>query len=194
MYKFEEEIEEYAAACEQEKAEKEIMLQFIRRNRDNVLQRSNEIAHMTGSSMIFNEERTKVLMVYHNIYKSWSWTGGHADGEENLLALAIEEAKEETGITKLKVLSGKIAGLDILPVPAHIKKGVYVAPHLHLSLAYLFMASERQLLQIREEENSAVAWIPIEKLEEEVREEEMHPVYKKLVKKGLALPEKAFLW
>ena len=30
---------------------------------------------MTASAWVVNPGRTKVLMVYHNIYKSWSWLG-----------------------------------------------------------------------------------------------------------------------
>ena len=42
-----------------------------------------------------NKDKTKVLMIYHNIYNSWSWTGGHADGDEDLLYVAIKEAKKK---------------------------------------------------------------------------------------------------
>ena len=57
------------------------------------------MAHMTASSWIVNEDYTKVLMIYHNIYNSWAWTGGHADGDEDLLHVAVKEAREETGLS-----------------------------------------------------------------------------------------------
>ena len=34
-------------------------------------------------------------MIYHNIYNSWAWTGGHADGNENLVEVALKEAEEQ---------------------------------------------------------------------------------------------------
>ena len=63
-----------------------------------VLTRQNPLAHFTASAWIVNPARTRVLMAYHNIYHSWSWLGGHADGESDLLAVALREAREESGI------------------------------------------------------------------------------------------------
>ena len=54
---------------------------------NDVLTRNNKMCHFTASSWIINKDKTKVLMVYHNIYKSWSWTGGHADGDTAKLIL-----------------------------------------------------------------------------------------------------------
>ena len=65
-------------------------------------------------------------MIYHNIYDSWAWMGGHADGEEDLFKVAEREAKEESGITDIKAISEEIASIEILPVSGHEKKGKYV--------------------------------------------------------------------
>ena len=91
------EIDRYVPINEQETKDKEIILNYIRNNED-VLTRDNEIAHITSSGFIVNKSRSKVLMIHHNIYNSWGWTGGHADGDSDLLHVAIKEAKEETGI------------------------------------------------------------------------------------------------
>ena len=64
--------------------------------------RQNETAHFTASAWVVNPARNKVLMIYHNIYNSWSWTGGHADGETDLLAVALREVAEETGPLRVK--------------------------------------------------------------------------------------------
>lgn len=74
-------------------------------NPSNVLTRKNEFSHLTSSSFIVNKERTKVLMIHHNIYDSWAWTGGHADGEVDLLSVALRETQEETGIKSATPLS-----------------------------------------------------------------------------------------
>ena len=89
-----EELKQYHPGNEQEAADKETILAYIETFPDTILTRENRFAHMTGSSMIFNRERDKVLMVYHNIYRSWSWIGGHTDGEEDMLFVARKEAKE----------------------------------------------------------------------------------------------------
>ena len=74
------EIKNYVPLNEQEERDKEVMLKYILNNSD-CLERKNLIAHFTTSIWTVNRERTKTLMVYHNIYHSWSWCGGHADGE-----------------------------------------------------------------------------------------------------------------
>ena len=49
---------------------------------------------MTASSVIVHPARTKTLMAFHKIYQSWAWTGGHVDGETDLLHVAMREARE----------------------------------------------------------------------------------------------------
>ena len=114
-------IEKYKPYNEQEEKDKSIMIEYIN-NFDNVLTRENEFAHFTASSWVVNKEKTKVLMIYHNIYKSWTWTGGHADGEYDLLRTAVRELKEETGIKNVKVLSSDIYSLEnICSTPAELQ-------------------------------------------------------------------------
>lgn len=88
-------LEEYQPCNEQEDKDKQVMLKYIN-TFDDVLTRNNEFGHFTASAWVVNQEKTKVLMIYHNIYQSWAWTGGHADGKENLLEVAVRELKEET--------------------------------------------------------------------------------------------------
>ena len=100
-------IERFVPLCEQEERDKEIMLHFLRTNDDAYL-RLNSMAHMTASAWVISPDRRRVVMVYHNIYRSWSWTGGHADGDEDLLAVAMREVQEETGLRKLRLLGDGI--------------------------------------------------------------------------------------
>ncbi len=175
-------IQEYNPINAQEIADKQIMLEFIEKYNDCLL-RDNKIAHFTASSWIINKEKTKSLMIYHNTYNSWAWTGGHADGMEDLAEVAMKEASEETGIKKHKLLSSNILTLEILPVQGHMKKGKYVSGHLHLNLTFLIEADESEELEICEEENSGVKWINNSDIMNIVREEEMKIVYKKILEK-----------
>jgi 8-oxo-dGTP pyrophosphatase MutT (NUDIX family) len=159
--KIAEDIEKYLPRCEQEERDKAVILDFLRKNPDAFL-RSNRIAHMTASAWIVNPERTKVLMVYHRIYDSWSWTGGHADGEEDLLAVALRECREETGLRKVRAVSEEIYSLEVLTVDGHEKRGEYVPSHLHLNLTYLLEADENEALRVCEEENAGVRWFTLE--------------------------------
>ncbi|MDV2887536.1 NUDIX domain-containing protein, partial [Alkalihalophilus pseudofirmus] len=74
------------------------MLRYIDTFPD-ILTRKNEFAHFSSSAWTVNKDRTKVLMAFHNIYQSWSWLGGHADGDDHLLRVALRETREETGLT-----------------------------------------------------------------------------------------------
>jgi 8-oxo-dGTP pyrophosphatase MutT (NUDIX family) len=122
-------------------------------------------------------------MVHHNIFNSWSLTGGHADGEEDLLAVAIREVKEETGVNSVEPLLTDIFSLDLLSVVGHRKSGKYVAPHLHLSIVYLVEADENEKVSIKEDENSGVKWIPIDEVNEYSNEPHMQKIYSKLIEK-----------
>lgn len=180
--KLKEQIENYKPCNEQEEKDKEMMLEYIK-TFDDVLTRKNKMCHFTASNWIVNKERTKVLMIYHNIYKSWAWTGGHADGESNLLQVAIKEAKEETGLENLKTLSDEIYSIQIVTVDSHIKRGEFISSHLHLDCCFLLEADENDTLKIKEDENSGVKWIDINKAAEVTNEEKMKPIYKKLNEK-----------
>ena len=177
-------IEDYAPGDAREAAERETMLEMIGRYGDLLLVRENTIAHMTASSMIVNRERTKVLMAYHKIYQSWAWTGGHNDGETDFEAVAMREAREETGVRTLRRIGSGAASVEILPVWAHIKRGKWVGSHLHLNVSYLFEADEAEPLTIAQDENSAVGWLPIAQLEAQVSEAYMLPIYDRLIKRA----------
>ena len=90
-------IRNYRPYNEQEEKDREEMIRRLE-NKEELLTRDNRSAHFTASAWIVNKEKTKVLMAYHNIYDSWAWLGGHADGEEDLLKVALKEVKEESGL------------------------------------------------------------------------------------------------
>jgi len=177
--KLREQIEKYIPYNAQEIKEQEVILRYMD-TFDNLLTRDNEFAHFTASAWIVNEERTKVLMIYHNIYQSWSWTGGHADGDGDLLHVALKEVSEETGLTNIKPLSEEIYSIEILGVPAHEKKGKHVATHVHLNVTYLIEANESELTKIKPDENSDIKWWGLEEAIEASTEPEMRVVYRKL--------------
>lgn len=180
MKTLKEAITAFVPTCEQEERDKDLILAFMDTNPD-CLTRDNNVAHMTASAWVVNAARDKVLMVYHNIYDSWSWTGGHADGDADLRAVAYREACEETGIEVMKPLMNGPVSLEVITVDGHVKKGKYVSSHLHMNLTYLFEADEEQVLTVKEDENSGVAWIPRNELEQYVSEPWMLKwIYQKL--------------
>lgn len=175
-------IKNYVPCNEQEKKDQEIIL-YCLNVFDDVLTRNNKVAHFTSSAFVVNKAKDKVLMIHHNIYNSWSWIGGHADGEGDLLAVALRELTEETGVRNAHPLSLDIVSLDVLTVLGHTKRGNYVSPHLHLSVAFLIEADDQDLLSVKEDENSGVQWIPLDQIIIYSTEPHMHKVYEKLTLK-----------
>ena len=153
----EEQIADYKPYNEQEAHDQAVMRQLLATQPD-LFTRENQVVHMTASSWLLNATHDKVLMIYHNIYHSWAWTGGHADGDRDLLAVAKREAMEETGVTEIRTISEDIFSLEILTVDGHEKRGVYVPSHLHLNVSYLLEADEEEVLRIKPDENSGVRW------------------------------------
>jgi 8-oxo-dGTP pyrophosphatase MutT (NUDIX family) len=183
MEKWIKDIVAFKPQTEQEEVDQKLIVDFIKKN-DNCLTRDNKVAHVSSSGFILNKRMDKALMVYHKIYRSWSWTGGHADGESDLLKVALEEAREETGIENVKPLTEKIVTLDVLPVPSHFKHGKFVSAHLHLSIAYVLIADDTDRLVVKEDENSGVKWMKIKDIDKEVNELDMKLVYNKLINRA----------
>ena len=126
---------------------------------------------MTASGWVVNCGRDKVMMVYHNLYDSWSWMGGHADGDQDLLRVALREVREESGVKQVRPLLEEIFSLEVLTVNGHEKRGVYVPSHLHLNVTYLLEAEEDQELITKPDENSGVSWFGLEEAIERSSEE-----------------------
>lgn len=175
-------VARFAPGCEQEAQDRRLMLQYIDRFPD-VLSRENELAHFTASAWVVNPARDRVLMLYHNIYRSWAWPGGHADGDANLPGVALREVREETGVEAALPDGDAALSLEILPVAAHFRRGRYVAPHLHLNLTYLLIAGEDQALRAKPDENSGVNWFALDDAVAASSEPDMRAIYEKLNRK-----------
>lgn len=154
-------VRRYRPCCPQEEQDREVILEALLREPDIFL-RKNRLAHMSSSAWVVNRERTKVLMAYHNVYDSWSWLGGHADGDARLLDVALREVNEESGILHVRPVTEEIFSLEVLTVDGHEKKGAYVPSHLHLNVTYLLEADEEDRLQEKPDENSGVAWFGLD--------------------------------
>ena len=184
--KLKENLEKFVPYNEQEETDKRIMLKYLK-DFDDVLTRQNEYGHFTSSAFILNKERTKLLMIYHKIYNSWAWTGGHSDGDNDLLYVAMNEAKEETGIKNVRPISKDIYSIEIVTVDGHEKREKYVGSHVHLNVTYLLEADENEEIHIKEDENSGVKWIDIGKVIETSTEKVMKPIYQKLNEKLMGM-------
>lgn len=182
MSKTVEMLKNYVPYNEQEKEDIKMIIEAEETFGD-ILTRDNKFCHLTSSAFVINKQHTKVLCIYHNIYKSWSWVGGHADGDDDMLYVARKETGEETSLKNFDNVKETPISVEVLPVKSHVRKGKYVPAHLHLNVTYLFEADENENVHILEDENSNIGWLEFNELIEKSDEPYMIPVYQKIIEK-----------
>jgi 8-oxo-dGTP pyrophosphatase MutT (NUDIX family) len=123
----------------------------------NAYKRDHLPGHLTGSAWIIDNSRQFVLLTHHAKLNRWLQPGGHADGDEDITAVALREATEETGVTNFKLLSENIFDIDIHPIPARTN----FPEHLHFDVRILLEADRSRPLFITEESHD-LAWIKLE--------------------------------
>lgn len=111
--------------------------------------------HITASSWIVDRARKHALLTHHAKLDRWLQPGGHADGHEDVLAVAQREAYEETGLTSLQLLIPGIFDLDIHLIPARGE----IPEHYHYDVRFLFQASKDEMITISDESRD-LRWIP----------------------------------
>ncbi len=115
--------------------------------------------HITASTILLNKDGDQILMNHHKSLNKWLNFGGHCDGEENVLAVAIRETMEESGITAFKPVSSHIIDIDIHDIPANDKKGE--PTHAHFDIRYVMQMTGDQNPVLSDESNS-LQWMTIE--------------------------------
>ena len=182
MSKTVEMLKKYIPYNEQEKEDIDLIIKAEEIFGD-ILTRDNKFCHLTSSAFVINKQHNKVLCSYHNIYNSWTWVGGHADGDDDMLYVAQKETREETSLQNFKVIGDKPISVEILPVKSHVRKGKYVSAHQHFNVTYLFEADENDDIKKLEDENSNVGWLTFEDLIDKSDEPYMISVYQKIIEK-----------
>ena len=151
-------LEEYISAYPVEDAAID-MLEFFRKD-PNCFQKDNQAGHFTGSAWIVSTDRCQVLMTHHKKLDMWLQLGGHADGTEDLISVAIREAKEESGFDNFMLVSKKIFDLDIHEIPAMSGDPI----HLHYDVRFLLEADPKINKIVISNESRDVRWIPLDKI------------------------------
>ncbi len=176
------EIMRYEPLNVQEETDKKQFLWLLDKYKEKAFDRELLFGHITASAIILDKSREYMLMCFHNIYKSWAWLGGHADGELDMYKLALKEAEEESGLKELTPILDTFSSIEILAVDSHMKKGKYVPCHLHYNVTYLFEKDMNSVIRIKEDENSNIGWISIKHLYDLVKDDhDMYTIYMKSI-------------
>ena len=148
-------------------------IRFVEENTDCLL-RSCGPGHLTGSAWIVSLERTHTLLTHHRKLDKWLQLGGHADGDGDLLAVALREAREESGLTAVRAVAGGIFDLDRHWIPPR-----KTAPgHYHYDLRFMFAADPGEPLAISRESKD-LAWVEISRVTSLNPEESMARMVRK---------------
>ena len=131
-------------------------------------QRELLIGHVTGSAWLINRAGTHVLLTHHRKLDLWVQLGGHADGEPDIASVALTEAREESGIHALQLLSPKIFDLDIHSIPARGAE----PEHLHYDARFALQAIDTDQFKLSAE-SKALEWVEITRLADKTTEPSM---------------------
>ena len=130
-------------------------LRFVETHAD-CLQRTCVPGHLTGSAWIVSPDRTRTLLTHHHKLDKWLQLGGHADGDGDLLAVALREAREESGLAAVRAVAAEIFDCDRHLIPA---RGVE-PEHYHYDLRFMIEADPAEPLVISNESKD-LAWIEL---------------------------------
>ena len=133
-------------------------IQFVSDHVDCLL-RSQLAGHLTGSAWVVDGGRTRTLLTHHRKLDLWLQLGGHADGDPDLAAVALREAREESGLTRLRLVSPDIFDLDRHWIPARKD----VPAHWHFDLRFLIEAEPGEPLVVSDESHD-LAWVELDRV------------------------------
>lgn len=149
----------YIARHPERRETAERMLDFVLSTPD-CFRRSHTPGHITGSAWLLNSDGSKALLTLHHKLQLWVQPGGHADGDTDILRVALREAQEESGIQEIRVLSPEIYDVDIHTIPYH--PGTNTPQHLHYDVRFLLQA-QHDTYTISHE-SDALAWVTPQEL------------------------------
>jgi len=154
-----EQLQRYRPLDEADHACCERFVAFVKRHSD-CFERSLAVGHVTSSAWLVDGRGQRVLLTHHRKLDKWLQLGGHADGECDPLAVALKEAREESGLENIHPLSEAIFDLDIHPFPARKD----VPQHLHYDVRYTLQARGSEQVT-PSAESLALAWVDIDALQ-----------------------------
>jgi 8-oxo-dGTP pyrophosphatase MutT (NUDIX family) len=143
--------------------------------------RSIPDAHLTASAFVVSADTRALLLIYHRRLASWLQPGGHGEpGEAEGDAIALREAREETGIEGLALHpdAPRPFDVDVHRIPASGE----TPAHDHLDLRYVVIAPAGAEPAPCALETRGARWYLWSELEGVPRDQPMHRALAKIRK------------
>jgi 8-oxo-dGTP pyrophosphatase MutT (NUDIX family) len=169
------EFAEYATRWPDEVAPQQFR-EFLVQHAD-AFERSLAVGHFTGSAWLVSADGARVLLTHHRKLGMWLQPGGHADGDDDLVSVALREAEEESGMRGLTV-EPAIFDLDRHRIPARGSD----PEHWHYDVRYIVRAGEDERFTVSDESH-ALAWRDIAEV---ARDESADASVRRMATKWLA--------
>ena len=160
-------LNDYRTAYPLESCTADQLSKFVTINTD-CFERSLLIGHVTGSAWVVNQAGTHVLLTHHKKLNRWLQLGGHADGDSNILNVALKEVGEESGLADFEAVSSAIFDIDIHPIPARGDEPAHY--HYDVRFAVRAVGSDEYIVS---NESHDLRWIDISRLADFVQDESM---------------------
>ena len=138
------------------------------REHTDCLRRTCRPGHVTASAWIVSADHSRFLLTHHRKLGCWLQLGGHADGDADVAAVALREAREESGMEHFDLFGPGPIDVDVHDIPARPGESA----HEHHDFRFLLVAAPDQELVVSDESHE-LAWFPSARLEQVVAEEGM---------------------
>lgn len=157
----------------EEQGYKDRMIEFLQQHED-AFERSLSIGHFTASAWLVSNDGTQALLMHHAKLNLWVQLGGHCDGQTDILAVAIKEAQEESGILGIEPMSIEIFDIDIHTIPASSKE----PEHEHFDVRFILQVVSDEDF-VKNSESKELRWVGLDKAELPTQERSVTRIFDK---------------
>jgi len=158
-------LQAHRALDEREHAMRDAIIQFVQ-TYENCAARELQVGHLTGSAWIVDKDLTHTLLTHHRKLNLWVQLGGHVEDDADMLSASWREAREESGLQDLQLLTPHIFDIDIHTIPARKDE----PEHFHYDIRYIFQA-DRHAELIVSRESRELAWVALNEIQSLTTEE-----------------------
>ena len=146
-------VNTYSPVFSEEKIYRDKILDFIQSHPD-CFNRSCSYGHITASSFLLSYDGASALLMHHSKLNMWLQLGGHCDGDNDVIRVALKEAQEESGIMPIKLVRKSIFDIDVHLVPDNDKEHA----HYHYDIRFLFRIDDEDAVASKNSESLELKW------------------------------------